>query len=72
MVAVNEQNAIRKLRQRIQLVIIMPSEAKDTAEVACDDKHIFLCQAILHLDFSKTVYIAVGIACNVDHRESLS
>ena len=72
MVAVDEQNAIRKLRQRIHLVIIMPSEAKDTAEVACDDKHVFLCQAVPLLDFSKAVYIAVGIAGNEDHRESLS
>ena len=51
--------AIRKLRKRIQFVIIIPAHTENASEVACDDKHVFLCQAILLLDFSKAVYIAV-------------
>ena len=42
MIAIEKQDGIRQLRQRIQLVLIMPAQPENAPKVTGDDQHIIL------------------------------
>ena len=57
MIAVNESNGVRQLRQRVQLVLIAPAQAEIAAEVAGDDQRILVGQPVLLMDLFKAGYL---------------